>query len=341
MKKSIYIISILAAGLLLMVYSCSKEEVQTAKSHENDLTPYEIQVHNAIKGFINTIEMHRDNPHYKSGQVVSPDSALWLLEATINYSHAFPNEFYTAHEIEDLTLVIPKTADGMIDMADLTQKYDEMKSDITTVYYGSSFDNKGLVLVDLEEDSQTETELNLRVQVVTGDGGSDSDPGTPGINGPFGVGDEWWYGETLGGCNPHTGETDAAEQLFIAMNSYIASQNVNVGFPTITSITIMGGDQIAYNRLFDKYHYQGIPFHEYNELCMDSQDMNNYWQMMRYLIYTKLQVENVIPSDYKLVELTEFVGSHEPVEGGIHYYHRYVFKFGDPIYRAPEAAVEL
>jgi hypothetical protein len=188
MKKSIYIISILAAGLLLMVYSCSKEEVQTAKSHENDLTPYEIQVHNAIKGFKSTMEMHRENPHYKSGQVVSPDSALWLLEATINFSHAFPNEFYTEHEIEDLTLVIPKTSDGMIDMAVLTQKYDEMKSDITTVYYGSSFTDKGLVLVDLEEDSQTETELILSVQTVTGERGVDPGPGTPGVNGPFGVG---------------------------------------------------------------------------------------------------------------------------------------------------------
>jgi hypothetical protein len=109
-------------------------------------------------------------------QVVSPDSALWLLEATINFTHAFPNEFYTEHEVEDLTLVIPKTADGMIDMAVLTQKYDEMKSDITTVYYGSSFTDKGLVLVDLEEDSQTETELILSVQTATGERGVDPGP---------------------------------------------------------------------------------------------------------------------------------------------------------------------
>jgi hypothetical protein len=342
MKKAMNVTSILAAGLLLIVFSCSKEEVQTLKSHENSLTPYETKVHNTIKGFITTMEMHRENPHYKSGQLTEPDSALWLLEATINYSHAFPNEFYTEHVVDELTLVIPKTSGGMIDMAVLTQKYDQMKSDITTVYYGSSFDNKGLVLVDLDEGSQTESELTLTVQIVTGERGIDPGPGTPGINGPFEVGDDWWYGETMGGCNPHTGETDAAEQLFISMNNYIASQNVNVAFPMITSIAIKGGEPIAYNRLFDKYQYQGIPFNENDELCLGWQDMNNYWQMMRYLIYTKLKNENVVPSDYKPVGLTEFIGDKTLLgDGNIHYYHRYRFQFGFPIYRVADDAVEL
>jgi hypothetical protein len=360
MKKSIYIISILAAGLLLMVYSCSKEEVQTAKSHENDLTPYEIQVHNAIKGFKSTMEMHRENPHYKSGQVVSPDSALWLLEATINFSHAFPNEFYTEHEIEDLTLVIPKTVDGMIDMAVLTQKYDEMKSDITTVYYGSSFTDKGLVLVDLEEDSQTETELNLRVQVVTGDGGSDSDPGTPGINGPFEEGDDWWYGENVGLCtDPYTILSDAAKKLFAEGLNLVPDPGGNYFFTNLFTFDIQGGDEYfrrpndPLNNYLDYYLYYSIdgfepliPFNEQQMLCLEWPEMNLYYSFLKQLMFT------IIPNQY-LPEAHNRIGFSissinyliddfdSPTNDVVEYYHKAQFTYGIKVCYAGEGALEL
>jgi hypothetical protein len=349
MKKSIYIISILAAGLLLMVYSCSKEEVQTAKSHENDLTPYEIQVHNAIKGFKSTMEMHRENPHYKSGQVVSPDSALWLLEATINFSHAFPNEFYTEHEIEDLTLVIPKTSDGMIDMAVLTQKYDEMKSDITTVYYGSSFNDKGLVLVDLEEDSQTETELILSIQTVTGERGVDPGPGTPGVNGPFGVGDDWWYGENAGKCDEALQDAfDAAQRLFYEASNTIPDPSGNYGFVSPFEVEISGdNDEFIYpydlqpqDNHLDRYLFYATT--EYgicgdDTLCLEYPEMNIYFQRLKYLMYHYF-LDNPNMLDYDIICITEFDDDSYQYDANgtlyTKYFHKGKLKFGKKIYRS-------
>jgi hypothetical protein len=359
MKKSIYIISILAAGLLLMVHSCSKEEVHTVKSHEHTLTPYEIQVHNAIKGFISTIEMHRENPHYKSGQVVSPDSALWLLEATINFSHAFPNEFYTEHEIEDLTLVIPKTSDGMIDMAVLTQKYGEMKSDITMVYYGSSFTDKGLVLVDLEEDSQTETELILSVQTVTGERGVDPGPGTPGINGPFEEGDDWWYGEDFGYCYDHSVLDDAANQLWNEGKKLIPDPSGNYHFIHLFTFDIQGGDEYfrrpndPLDNYLDYYLYYSIdgdpliPFYEQQMLCLEWQEMNLYYSYLKQLMFT------ILPN-YYLPEVHNRIGFSissfnyltddfdSPMNDVVEYYHMAQFTYGIKVhYKAGEGAIEL
>jgi hypothetical protein len=125
------------------------------------------------------------------------------------------------------------------------------------------------------------------------------------------------------------------------MNSYISSQNINVGFLEITSKTIKGGTANAFDRLFSTYDYDGVPFNEYEELCMDWQDLNVHFSDMKYLIYNKLQTENVVPAGYKPIELTEFIGYQEQAVEGIHYYQQYTFKLGFPINRGENGSEEL
>ncbi|MEZ5081864.1 MAG: hypothetical protein R2750_00160 [Bacteroidales bacterium] len=160
MRTSIYLLgAVFLAATLLFVFSCSKEEEKSENQQQAVRTAYEQQVNKAIKDFKQKVAYYHENPGYKNGESVSADSALWLLEATINYSHAFPNEFYGEILTEDLSLVVPKNSSGEVDMDVLAQKYDEMKLDITTAYYNSTFENKGLVLVDLSETSQTGDEI--------------------------------------------------------------------------------------------------------------------------------------------------------------------------------------
>jgi hypothetical protein len=340
MKRNILITGIIAGTIMLMVFSCSKENATDKPAAKHELTAYEVHITKTLKNFKQKMEYIRTNPNLKSGESVTTDSAMWLLEATINYSHAFPNEFYNEFETDSLTLTVTCNADGIIDMYELTSKYDEMKLAVADAYHNSDYEVKGLAVVDLEEVAITADQIEINVQVLTGEK-SNEPPPDPGVNGPFTEGDEWWYGETLGECDPHTYDTDAAEQLFIAMNNYIASQNVGVGFISITTRIIKGGDPTAYGRLFSTYHYNGVPFNEYDELCMDWQDLNVHYNDMRYLIYTKLQLENVVPTGYKPVDLTEFVGYYESVYNGIHYFHQYTFRFGYPINRGDDGPEEL
>ncbi|MEZ5197826.1 MAG: hypothetical protein R2764_15995 [Bacteroidales bacterium] len=95
MKRNILILSIVA-GAIIIVFSCSKEmsnNFDTGTSKNNQLTEYEIQVNKSIKDFKQKMAYCRENPHLKSGETIPADSAVWLLEATINFSHAFPNEY--------------------------------------------------------------------------------------------------------------------------------------------------------------------------------------------------------------------------------------------------------
>lgn len=107
-----------------------------------------------------------------------------------------------------------------VNMTDLTDKFNEMIQEVSTTYQAVNFGEKGLSLVNLQEASVAENQLNFTVQVVTG--GKGEVPPSPVISGPFEEGDDWWYGEGEGKCDGTVLDGDAAEQFIIAMNASIA-----------------------------------------------------------------------------------------------------------------------
>ncbi len=153
---------------MITVWSCTKEN-QVAQQVQNEgLLPTDLNVNALIKNFKQKVAHYRKNPSLKSGESLPADSALWYMEATINYSHGFPNELYEEFHTDTLTITIEKNSDGDVDLVELTQKYDQMKSDVALVYNASTYTEKGLTLVDLTEVSETDNELILYVKSTTG-----------------------------------------------------------------------------------------------------------------------------------------------------------------------------
>ncbi|MBC8488847.1 MAG: hypothetical protein H8D45_22725 [Bacteroidetes bacterium] len=338
MKKAIIFISILAAGAIIIVFSCSKEtgfNKESEKVNNPQLSDYEVKVNKTIKDFKEKMVYYRENPHLKSGESVPADTALWYLEATINYSHSFPNEFYIEMQSDELTLMVPKNGSGEVDMVVLTQKYDEMKAEITNIYYNSGFEEKGLVLVDLSETSQTADEITFTAETVTGNKGPDPGPG------PFVEGDNWWYGEFRGHCFPHTWDTDASQELEQAMNDYIAEHNAGLFFIHQTDRYRKGGDPNIRregdpdppNNVYDYYLYSSST--EYGTvtdeiLCLDYMEMNVYYDYLKYLLYTKIPDED-LPPGYRIEIIVGMSGYFEPDGPYTHYLHEGNFKYGYPI----------
>ncbi|MBN2174152.1 MAG: hypothetical protein JW731_08475 [Bacteroidales bacterium] len=245
MKRTIYFItSGILISILLLGISCSKEDIKSDDQNQTDKSNRGQQFTKAIKDFKQKVAHYQEKPAYKSGETVNADSALLLLEGTINYSHAFTMDYYDETRVEDLTLVLPKNGNGEVDMEVLVQKYLEMKADITTVYYNSNFENKGLVLVDLSETTQNGDEITINVGVITGDRNNQLPPG-PGISGPFEEGDDWWYGENVGTCDGSITFSDAAHEISGEMAKYIHFYNLEHGiayFWLLTTLDLQGGD---------------------------------------------------------------------------------------------------
>lgn len=356
MKRINQIILLIAIGAMIMVFSCSKQETKMEPDNSKNFTPYEMQVNKTIKDFKQTIVYYHENPDFKSSETVNADSALWLLEATINYSHAFPNEYYEEMQTEDLTLTVPKNIDGTVDMDMVIQKYDEMKGDITTVYNGVNYTYKGLVLVDLTETSQTSTELTMNVQTVTGEKGT---PPPPPVNGPFTEVDDWWYGDNVGYCYaPYTVIDDAANQLFQATLSLVPEPNGTYYFIDEYTFDVSGGDPDLRrpnddeDNYLDYYLYysiegdQVIPFNTDEMLCVEYQEMNNYYSFMNNMMFNVLPnhyLPNVIGLyGYSIVSLNSIEDHDYTDEDYTYYYHEAEFTYGIKVgYDQGEGPTEL
>ena len=349
MKRNIIISGIVAAAIMVLVFACSKENTNDKPVAKHELTAYENHINKTLKDFKQKMEIIRTNPNLKSGESVPADSAVWLLEATINFSHAFPNEFYSEFETDNLTLTVNRNEDGSVDLNVLTNKYDEMKQAVSEAYHDSGYEVKGLAVVDLIETTVTESEIIINVQAITGSRGVDPGPGF-GVDGPFVEGDDWWYGEDEGKCDTAT-SSDAAQQLRIAMNNYIPDPSGNYFFINLFQIDRTGGDPNVRrsgdpeppNNVYDYYLYSASeaigPVND-DMKCLEYTEMNVYFSYLKYLLFTKLPQS--MPPGYSIVTVLNMVGTWNFIGQTTqrHFYHRGYFQYGEQIFY-DEEPIEL
>lgn len=333
----------LIAGMLLFVFSCSKEKTKSENQPQPAQTQFEQQVFKAIKDFKQKVAYYHENQLYKSGETVSVDSSLFLLEGTINYSHAFMMDSYDEELIETLTLKVPKNGSGDVNMDVLIQKYEEMKAEITTVYHSSNFENKGLVAVDLSEAAQNNDEITFSIDVITGNRSNDPPPPGPGVSGPFEEGDNWWYGEDAGKCYDTTSYSDAAQELETAMSDYMYQYNTSHGISLFTSLVLhkfQGGESYlrrsgdVMNNHLDYYLYnawENIGISD-DTLCVEWPEMNIYFSYLKYWLYNKMMdsLQSQNNWSYHPAQVIYMVGEYNDNLGW--YYHRGRFLFGHPWY---------
>lgn len=344
LRSPMYTISgILLVGTLLFVFSCSKE-IKNENQKQPDQTGFDQQVFiKALKDFKQKVVNYEENSMYKSSDWVSTDSALLLLEGTINYSHAFMTDSYKEELIENLTLVVPKTGNGDVDMEVLIQKYLDMKADITTVYYASNFENKGLVAVDLTETAQDEDEITYNVTVITGDRNNEPLLGGIEVDGPFEEGDNWWYGENVGKCDGSVTTSDAAEQLEDAMSDYMYDYNQSHGIYFTAPLQLhkfQGGDSYlkrpsdVMDNHCDYYMYNAWDYIGISDdtLCVEWSEMNLYFLYLKYWLYNKMKdsLNAANNWNYHPALVIDIFGDYDEGQGS--YFHRGYYLFGYPYY---------
>ncbi|OQX78622.1 MAG: hypothetical protein B6D61_05100, partial [Bacteroidetes bacterium 4484_249] len=327
-------------------------------NNKPQLSEFDKQVNKAINSFKQKMAYYRENPQLKSSETVPADSALWYLEATINYAHAFPNDYYDEMQSDEHTLVVPKNSNGEVDMDVLTQKYYEMKAEITNVYNNSGYADKGLALVDLTETAQTDDEITLNVETVTGEKGAAPDGPTP-YGGPFEAEDDWWYGEDAGYCyDPYGVQDDADHQLFLATKDLIPDPNGNYFFINEFSFTVEGGDPDMrrdgdpLNNYLDYYLYYSVegdlslPFYAPQTLCLEKDEMNAYYTFMNYLMFDILPNE-YLPDvfglyGYRIESLNSLYDFKYTQDDNTYYLHKADFTCGIQVgYKEGESPTEL
>jgi hypothetical protein len=340
--RPIPITTILAALLIssaAIFNACSKQESTVNPVNVQQLSPQDVKINNTIKNFRDKVAYLRENPGYKSGESYTADSALWLLEATINYSHTFPNDYYGQLITDTLNLTLATNDAGEVDMNELAQKYDEMKASISAVYHSKAIDNKGLVLVNLEDISFKSGEVNIEVVAVTGER-TEGTPDDWGIDGPFEEGDDWWYGEFGGLCIENDLEdSDASVKLLEQIQLEIPSPEEEYYVIPDVEYSIQGGDPlIRRNPEYDPednhldyylyYASTSVGPCTHDTLCVEWQEMNFYYAYLKQLIYNYLPQNVGELQGLDLLEVTNIHGTSRNDNGVVKYYHELTAIYG-------------
>lgn len=321
-SKNISMLVVVAFAVSAAIfYACSKQDSTVNPAAEQQLSPQDLKINNTIKSFRDKVSYLRENPGYKSGESYTADSALWLLEATINYSHTFPNDYYGQLITDTLNLTLATNDAGEVDMNELALKYDEMKASISTVYHSKAIDNKGLVLVNLEDVSFKSDEVNIEVVAVTGERTNEI-PNPPAPGGPFWIGDNWWYGEGQGLCSENNSDgSDAAKQLKLAIHEEFSNLEHQTTMLNLQYFDIKGGDprikRTDWNDVEDNHLDYLLYFASDNlgisddTLCVEWQEMNLYYSYLKLMLFSYLPENIDILDGLEIASVYDIEGFYE------------------------------
>ncbi len=198
----------LAAAVLftlavIVVVSCQKEpDIRQSNANNPDDQSQLIVEH--IKSFKKKMEMYRDNPGLKSGELFTADSAVWELESQLNFNYCYNNIDIIEKEVATFDIIMPLNTESKISFDDLVDLYYDIIIDsIQEKMLQINYPNMKLLVVDLQQTGTTgEGDAIISVgsligneqNVLLSDG-------------------RWWYGENYGMCNGSHAPEDAATQL--------------------------------------------------------------------------------------------------------------------------------
>lgn len=283
----------------------------------------DVAVYNKIMAFKNKVDYIKENPEYKSGEAISVDSAVWYLDATVNFTHAFAFESFDDFYTDSVFVEIPAT-NGEINMNDLSDGYFDLVDEIRDSIYSVVAENdkqlysSSTKLVELENGI-----VQLKNTSTIGSKGVDPEPGT---ESPFDEG--WMYGENAGSCNNPYVFSDAIHEIADATMTYKSLYITDEGehwhayytqpekevhvysynnYETLPGIFVLLNPEDEFLNDNDRdrlMFYQNDEFGSLQE-CIQTDDMNFYYHGTHEVIYDIIPNNtNVVPDWVGLQGLT-------------------------------------
>jgi hypothetical protein len=243
-----------------------------------------------------------DNPE-KTGETMSIDSAVWYIEAALNYTHCH----ISASEIIDkdtIIAVIPATEDGTINFSDISSSFSSFSSIIEN-------EQNDVLFADIFI-SDTNKSEGLEIVMVYAEKGE-----VPNLA-DFGQTDYWYAGWEEGKCGAYEGQMvgkDATTQL-----AYKA--NLTREYPSNGYITDIHTEEFngIVNELLWSQSANNVP-------CLEPAEMNYWLNALKQLANENTPAgENVV--GYSM-EMEGILG--KTVYFHIAYISYGIFHYGSPI----------
>ena len=222
------------------------------------------------------------------------DSVIWNVEALFNTVYTFPEKCYIETVKQDLEFFVPANDRKEVLMSVVAGFYDDVVDAVRQAYANDGIDiDKSLMAVDVEEGDVVGNNIGIIVHVISGKVKSGND--IPGglVDGPFGPGDCWYFGEYGGTCDDPSEFGDAAEIIEDSINYHFRGHGVpNSGYRlinvSVVRIFLDGNEYVDGNGDYYTYFYS---MNGNTPLYLDYRMLNYYYNREIALIL------NVVPND--------------------------------------------
>lgn len=294
MKKNGLHMLLVGLGLItLFTASCKKDDGAAMSELPNDLTlAGDERLELQIQAFRQKCKFYYDNPGIKDGGLMSTDSAMWNLEAALNYTYSHQGLSCEETHPASMELRLPCLPGNEVNYTEVAQVYYKMVDSIRAFYNSVSATDKKILVSDIEKQPESSnTELVLKLNVVLGE----TDMSSVYMMQPFGLTDYWFYGYNQGKCGPYYGQgfgSDAAKEIEKLQHWFkpVPPANHRVFYTNVEHFLVNGnefpnpddavpGDN--QNDFLMFYNSSALPnYHE----CLHPDEMNFYFHRTFYVL---------------------------------------------------------
>ena len=318
MKK--IIISIIGLALILSIYSCKKD-----KDTPDGLIMQESEMIKRSRKVISLIENFKDKMEYdlKSGESISLDSAVWNMEATLNYDYADPDSASALFVTRKSVYTLDIDANEFATLSDVQTVYDLMEDTLEMQFLDLINTVKIIVMCDVSIDS---TDANNAYLTLTNGFGLDLATQYD----PFDEDDDWIWGTIsgplVGKCDGSDSTSDGSNELQKRLNNPLLVPGEQIFYTDIIALEATGEDFLDENgapRLYMGWNY---PQHN----CLNNDTLTYYLWQSDEIIHTYSSEGGLRPANKSFVSL-EIIDSFNYKSGSNNQYlHYYDVIYGKP-----------
>ena len=265
MKKYRFIM-ITMVLMFSVLYSCKKDAgVVDTYPASPTYTPEAMALWSKLNNFNQKIKSG-----LKTEEFISPDSAMWYLEALFNVQQATDTTFDDVVTYKR-NYSLNVNTNGTVNMSDLVAVYNQLVADLQTELQNIDADYKFLIIADLQESTMKSGDFEMELTAGLG------------INPlvyyeEITTDDNWKYGNMLGRCDgSYFGQSDAGQELKRRFNN----PEIAFPFPHNAWINVISTDVLSYiqypTRIFQETS-NSIP-------CINYSSMIHLLEQGHYIIY--------------------------------------------------------
>ncbi len=279
MKKLKFILSI-AVILAVTFSSCKKEKSFDVEGEVSEISHSQMIV-NRIMAF-----QEQMKSGFKAGGSVSLDSAIWDMEASLNFDYAHPDSASTNLSVQKSYYTLPVDASNNVLLRDIDAVYDLMVDTLQYQYAQINNSYKHVVFSDVKVDTIASGTVFISVK-----NGFGINPAI--MYDPFDADDDWLWGsvseDPRGKCDgSEIGESDGSDELEKRLNNPNMQTIYQFGFTDIEIVSV-NFMNCYYLDPWDEYRV----FHDldYN-YCMQNEEISDYLSEYDNIIYTYNDISN-------------------------------------------------